>query len=261
MAAHTVAAVVAVGVAVWLLGRARPSASRDNIAFPAGLSRYWTTSALSFGFIAAVQAINGQATIVVLGLLRPAADVGIYQVAAQASAVLSFGLVALNIVCAPQYTRFCAQRDLRRLQGVAVHSARASLGVAGVGFLLLILFGDRILSLFFGPEFRAAYGIMVILSCAQLVNVAVGSVGILLGMSGHERLLARVTAISAALNIVLSVALIEGYGREGAGIAAATSIIFVNVVLWRMVQVKLGVDSSVLGSVGTRTAARMGNAD
>jgi O-antigen/teichoic acid export membrane protein len=200
---------------------------------------------LPFAAIAGLQTINSQTNILVLGLFHSAKDVGIYQVAMQASVVLAFGLEAVNMVAAPQFARLHGQRDIRRLQKMATSSARASLLLAGMGFLALAILAPALFEFLFGREFSAGYAALMILCVGQLVNVGMGSVGMLLAMTGHERVVTKGVAASAALNIVLSGILVPAYGMEGAALAATISLVVLNIALWRVVRIKLGIDSSV----------------
>jgi O-antigen/teichoic acid export membrane protein len=68
-------------------------------------------------------------------------------------------------------------------------------------------------------------------------------------MTGHERDVARSLAISALLNIVLGLALIPGWGAEGAAVAAATSLVVWNIVLAVRVYRKLGIRPTAFGTL------------
>jgi O-antigen/teichoic acid export membrane protein len=126
--------------------------------------------------------------------------------------------------------RLYAAGEIERLQRVVTTAARAVLLVSLPIAAPLILFGDWLLS-FFGPNFTTGRTALAILTAGQLFNVAIGSVGQLLVMTGHEGDAARGIGIGALLNIVLCAALIPRWGMEGAATATATSTIAWNLLM------------------------------
>jgi O-antigen/teichoic acid export membrane protein len=82
-----------------------------------------------------------------------------------------------------------------------------------------------------------------------MANVATGSVGVLLVMTGHQRDAALGTAAGAGLNVLLAVALIPPLGVLGAAIAAAASNVVSNGLLVIAVRRKLRLDSTAAGLI------------
>jgi O-antigen/teichoic acid export membrane protein len=80
----------------------------------------------------------------------------------------------------------------------------------------------------FGPEFEAGATALRILVIGQFLNVFVGTTGLLLSMSGHERYLQRTMVIGATANIILNVTLIPILGINGAAIATSLSLSGIN---------------------------------
>ena len=76
-----------------------------------------------------------------------------------------------------------------------------------------------------------------------------------LTMTGHQRDAAASIGAGAVLNVVLNVALIPGWGLEGAAAATATSMIVWNLLLAVAVRRRLGINASALGRIGRGRAA------
>ena len=55
-----------------------------------------------------------------------------------------------------------------------------------------------------------------------------GSVGVILNMTGKEKVFRNILSIALVINITLNILLITKFGIEGAAIASATSMIFWN---------------------------------
>jgi O-antigen/teichoic acid export membrane protein len=109
---------------------------------------------------------------------------------------------------------------------------------AAVGLLVgavLIVAGPWLLGLF-GPEFVAGYPALVVLVVGQVVNAATGSVGVVLGMTGHAGRLFVNAGLTAVLTVVLNILLIPQLGIVGSALATSISLATVNVV--RTIQVR-----------------------
>ncbi len=244
MALHAVSAGLALGVGVVLLKRWLPDPARQ--AKPRYEDRAWARTVLPLALMASAHALSAYTDVVMLGLFRPAAEVGVYQVAAQTAMLVVFGLGAVNMVVAPNISRLHALADHARLQRMVTGSARVVLaGALPVAFVLILL-GGVLLEWVFGAEFARGHAPLAILAAGQLVNAAAGSVGFLLNMTGHERDTAVGVGIAAVANVLLNLALIPPFGMVGAAAATAVTLAAWNVILCRQVYRRIGIVSSPL---------------
>ncbi len=208
-------------------------------------ARPWLLSALPLLFVQCMQVINNKADIFMLGVLDTMQSVGIYSVAAQIATLITFFLMAVNATLAPVVARLYNERDMARLQNVITKSARLVLALSLPIALFLMFFGEWILVVF-GPDFADGERALSILSGGQLINIAMGSVGIILAMTGHEKILAKTFGIAAVVNLTLNALLIPPWGIEGAAVATATSMILWNVSLMLLIRSKIGLSTSAL---------------
>ena len=242
MEIYVVASALAFGAGVWFLGRATPMSVSQGV--PHFKHRAWLLSALPLAFIGAMGLINQQASILLQGFFLTDAEIGLFRVATQVSALASFGLMAINTVVAPRFATLFAQGEINKIQQLATKSAQVILIfnlVITFGFALL---GKTLLRLFFGSSFISAYIPMLILLGGQVINSGVGSVGVLLNMTNHEKVTAKTLAFSAILNIGLNLYLLPIYGIIGSAIANVVSLASWNIMLWLAVRDNLGINSS-----------------
>ncbi len=230
----------AAGAGLIYLLRWRP---RTPLPQPEYAARAWLVSILPLSLTAGLQVINTQADILILGLFRPAEDVGVYKVAVQAAMLIPFGLQAVNMVIMPYIARLHAEGDQRRLQRLVTQSARAILALALPLVLAFVFFGDAILSFAFGPEYVRGHTALILLSLGQLVNAAMGSVNVLLNMTGHERETLRGVAVAALANLILNFVLIPTFGLVGAAAATACTFVIWNLLLRRAVWQRIQIES------------------
>lgn len=241
MALNALAAFIAFVVGTWLLFKGFPVQART--AVPEYETRAWMRSVLPLSFLAGMQVVNQQTGILVLGLFATVEDVGIYRVALQGATLVAFSLNAVNMVLGPYISRLYATGEHERLQYIVTYSARAILFLTLPVVAVFILFGSYILETVFGPEYSEGYMALVILCLGQLVNAGMGSVVLLLNMTGYERDTAMGFAIAAIVAVVLSIILIPFYGIEGAAAATAVSLMVWNVLLFRRAYQRLGIIS------------------
>jgi O-antigen/teichoic acid export membrane protein len=185
--------------------------------------------------------VMGWTDVLVLGMWRDAAEVGIYGIALRLALLTAFILSAINVVVAPQFAALHAQGDDAALRRLAQQGAFWTLIAAAPAILVLLLVPDLILQIF-GPQFREGAGVLRILALGQFVNVATGSVGVLLVMTGHEKLMRNIVAASAALNLLGNLVLVPRYGAIGAAASTALSLAFMNILSWYMVRKKLHIN-------------------
>jgi O-antigen/teichoic acid export membrane protein len=206
----------------------------------------WMWTALPMLFFGGMSVLNAQIGTIMLGLLANVEAVAIYSVAAKTAALIAFTLGAVNTALAPNAARLSASGDMEQLQRIVTKTARAILVTALPIALFFMIFGRWFL-LIFGAEFTQAAWVLVILSCGQLVNASMGSVGLLLNMTRHERDAAISVALSALLNVVLNLLLIPRLGAEGAALAATGSLALWNIGLAIWVYYRIGINPTAFG--------------
>ena len=224
--------------------RTKPHALAN--AAPVFRTATWLKSSIPFGMTAALQLVNGRTDIIVLGLFREDAEVGVYRIATQMAALVVFALQAVNAIQGPHIAHLYAQGDMQKLQTMVTRSSQAIMMYALPVVLIVVIFGEFIIRTVFGPRFEGAYIPMVILCVGQLVNSAIGSVASLLNMTGHERDTTRSILIGALINVALNFTLTPAWGITGAAVATAATLTTWNLIMWRKVHQRLGIETSPL---------------
>lgn len=163
-----------------------------------------------------------------LGIMLTEEYVGIYAVAIKLTLLSSFVLTAFNGIIAPKFSELFYSGKISDLKSVARYSSKLTLWITLPMTAILIFFGKSILG-FWGEAFEIGYLALVMLAIAQLVNVAAGSVGLFLEMTGNQKVFRNIVFIGGILNIVLNVVLIPQYGINGAAFASMISISFWNI--------------------------------
>jgi O-antigen/teichoic acid export membrane protein len=191
--------------------------------------------------VTSMNLVMGWTDILVLGIWGENSEVGIYGICMRIALLSTVVLAAINVVIAPRFAALHAAGSVDALRRLAQHSAFWTLAVAAPGVLFLLLAPDLILWLF-GPQFQQGITVLRILALGQLVNVATGPVGTLLLMTGHEKMIRNIIAVSATLNLLGNLSLVPFWGAVGAAASTAFSLAFMNVLSLIIVRKKLSIN-------------------
>lgn len=169
-------------------------------------------------------------------------DIGILAISQRVSSLLILVLVAINMVAAPKFSRAYHNNNNYELRKTSLQSSRLIFFFGIPLFILMFVFGEIILR-FFGEEYVEGIFIYRIMLAGQFINVLSGSVGYLLNMTKHEKLMRNIIFISAILLISLSFILIPIYGILGAAIAISATAIIQNIAAYVAVRKTLGINT------------------
>lgn len=236
---------IAVVVGGILLSRMRPIESKE-IAEEFEVAE-WRSAILPFALVGGLMLVNQQADIIMVGFLGGGVQAGVYRVAAQAANLISLPLTAANIFLAQRVSTLYTTQEMSRLNAILKGSVRITFAVSVAGAILLISFGGVILNSIFGPKYLAAHLPLVILTMAQVANVAFGSVDIILTMTGRQKLAIRSAGVAAALNVLLCAVLIPRWGATGAALASACALLSWNTLMVQSAKHDLGINTTIFG--------------
>lgn len=169
-------------------------------------------------------------------------DVGILGAAQRVANTFMLVLVAFNSVFAPRFPGLYQRGDLVALERLARRSTRMMLAVTALPFIVCIIFRSEVMSVF-GTEFTQGGLCMAILCIGQLINIATGSVGFLLNMTGHETITRQIVLVISSITLVLGTVVIALFGVLGAAIVTAAGIAAQNLWMAYVVQSKLGIST------------------
>lgn len=242
LSAQLAGSAVLVALTFFLLHRLLPGEAKKQK--PGFETSKWARSALPFVLAGGMQILNKETSIFLLGILQTPEDVGLFRVAQRGAMLIPFGLQSVNMAMAPTIAEMFAKGEKKQMQRMIRKSALAAMGFALPVALGFILGGKWLIPFVFGQEYIPAYWPLVILCLGQLVNVGIGSVGIILNMAGLERLTARGVAIAALVSIALNAALIPFFGVIGAALATSICLALWNVLLFAWLYRETGIVSA-----------------
>jgi O-antigen/teichoic acid export membrane protein len=214
-------------------------------------------AALPMAMTEGLRVLNGHIAVFLLGTLASAGAVGQFKVADTVGLLCVLPSSILNVVAAPQIARLQAANDTARLKQLVSYVA---LGMTAGCFALalpIVLFGDTVLSIMFGPAFADAQAPMLILCVGYAAGAMVGPSAVFMNMTGREGTVARSIAIAFLANLALGSVAISYAGAAGAAFANVLSFFIWNGWLWREARRQAGVDTSLVPALSALFRSRL----
>jgi O-antigen/teichoic acid export membrane protein len=149
-------------------------------------------------------------------------------------------LQVTNSSVAPKIAALFEENKITELEEM-IQKVTFFLFIIGLLSLLLFLFFGNFLLSMWGNEFNSAYSILIILSIGQFFNLSTGAVGVLLVMTGHEKILSKISVNFLFLNLILNFVLISNFGALGAAVSTAFCVISQNLLKLYYVKIKLNI--------------------
>jgi len=207
-----------------LFYRVRPNMSLKQV--PEYRNKVWMLALLPFGVAAFVGSFNGQIGTILLGVFGTDEGVAALRVAERGGQLVLLSLTLVNMVISPHIVRAYQKGDMASLQKLSQKSARYAFLIGLPIGLVLVGFGKVIIGLAFGAEYsEVAYLPMVVLVAGYLFHLMAGSAGVLLLMTGYEKLTLRAQCLGLIVMVVLSLILIPSLQALGAAIATTGGVI------------------------------------
>lgn len=179
----------------------------------------------------AINLINYQADILMIGYFMTKTDVGVYSVAVMFAKLIWILPDSIQKITFPLISEYHAKEMNGSIHILVDKCMKYSCLFLVFGTTFFIFFGNRVISLIFGAEFEHSYFPLIILLIGTVLYGITKSVGSIFASVGKVSLVYKIPLISAISNIVLNIVLIPIYGMNGAALATTISLIVSTVVM------------------------------
>lgn len=191
--------------------------------------------------------------------LEDPVQVGVYHAAATIAIQMNVVLAACISMFAPMITGAHQKGDKEQLV-ILFRSVTWWAFLLSVPLLVVVAMNAEFLMSLFGPDFPAGAQLLVILAAAQAYNIFTGPVGIMLQMTGRQKVDLYINLALVVANVALNIVLIPSLGVDGAALATFISVVAVHSVRLIIVKRAFGVHpfSRRLVVLGLTTTAVLG---
>ncbi len=203
----------------------------EFLRIKAELTRSLAKKLFRFGipiiFVGLAGMIFGYTDTVMLTYFRSLNEVGLYNAALPTMKLIGVMGVAIISVLFPMSSELWVKKRKDQLsKGLGILYKYVLILIFPIA-LLMFLFPEIILGILFGGEFRQAGNVLRILAVGYFINTLSGVNTTVLSGIGKPKEVSKIMLSGAALNLVLNLILIPGYGMEGAAISTLIASILV----------------------------------
>lgn len=184
----------------------------------------WLKTSIPLLLVSGIFLLLNRLDVIMLSLLSNPESTGMYSAATRIATIASFGLTVIQVITGPLIARYYTENNMVALQNSVLQAARFASYFAIPVFIILLLAGEFLLSIF-GVNFVSAYWALIILAIAQVLNAFTGPSGHMLSMTNGQNLLALILLIGLILNLVLNYFFIPIWDINGAAIATSISMV------------------------------------
>lgn len=240
---------VSAAVGWWLLsgpaerGEAPTEAEGDCGAEPS-IGSLWHRSwpllgATTLGFL------GTQGDLWLVGIVGSTEGAALYGSVLKLLFLASLPLLVLNRTLNSTMAEFHAREQTGDLEVLLRGMTTVVAGASGLVILVLVLFGEQVLTLVFGDFYGAATPVLAILAVGHLLLAATGPCGTMLMMAGHERLKLAVSVASGSYLVLGSLWAGSRWGVVGVAAVSASNKALNNLATLFLVRWRVGVWSHV----------------
>ena len=177
--------------------------------------------------------------LLLLGRYFGKVEVGLFRTAWQITALVALVVSTLDTVSGPRIAAASRIRDVDAIRTLWRQSALI-MTIGSMPLLIVVLAVPAWVLGLFGAEFVAAAPALRILALGQIFNIATGSVGTVLMMTGREGWSLRLGLLSLAVLGLAGAILIPRYGVSGAAMATSLAVVVRNgtmaLLVWRQLR-------------------------
>ncbi|MEZ8481632.1 hypothetical protein BCT41_14070 [Vibrio splendidus] len=179
--------------------------------------------------IGLVNTLTNELAVVAISIFSSIEDVSNLKISFQVISALGFILSSVNIMLAPGLSNDISVNNLDSCQSNITRATRISSFLSIPILIFVVFFSDQLILIGFGEEYNNSSTIIKILCIGQLVNITMGSVGVISNMLGIETKLAKVAGKVMLCYVILLLILTYFWGSLGAAYAVALSMVSWNV--------------------------------
>jgi O-antigen/teichoic acid export membrane protein len=165
-----------------------------------------------------------------VGYFRPEEEVGFYQASSQVSLLFAIILSATASIFTPLIVELYKQGKKENINELFKISTKWGLYLSIPFFLLIAIAPREIMEVIFGPEYLAGSQVLLILIVGQMINVASGSSGQILIMTGNHLVWMRLSLVMLILSLLLNILLTPTIGLNGSAIATTIGMGGLNII-------------------------------
>jgi O-antigen/teichoic acid export membrane protein len=143
-----------------------------------------------------------QSDVWLIGMFQNEQQVAVYGAASRLAGVLSLLIAIPHAVLPPLIAQRFVADDLVGLERLLRRSATTTGVLALPVWAVLTFASELVLEVVYGAPFREGHVVLQLIALGLLVNAVTGVRGVTLIMTGHEKVLTRITIVTGVINVL-----------------------------------------------------------
>ncbi len=216
--------------------------------------RGWGRASATMGLTTIINAAETTLPLIMVGALTTIEQAGLFRVATAIMVFSNLPATMISVLVPAMASSLYQQQDTAQLGRLSLAAAAATLlPTLGIAACLWI-FGESLLALAFGSDYRAAWPIMSVLAGASVVG-SMGGISIsLLHAARRDTVVTRACAVSLTVTLIgLAVATFDGRAAAFAAAVLAGTLARMIFLVWSTRHF-VGIDPTILGVFRTMDA-------
>jgi len=181
-------------------------------------------------FVGILSMVTGWTDTFMLGYFCTSTEVGVYNAALPTSKLLGVVLSPIGMIFGPVIVGLYANDRIDDLRGTYSSVTKWIFSLVFPGFLLMVLFSERILMILFGDAYVSGSIALGILAFGVLINAMVGPASLVITAYGRTKIILWCSFCGASVNVILNLFLIPIYVINGAAIATGFSLALTSIL-------------------------------
>lgn len=207
-------------VAGWLLRRKvarlpRQTPDEDRKADTKKVLGEALSISLPLLIVTLVMMVKTQGAVWTIGAFLPQEQLALYGAANRLVSMVTMPLAIVTSITPPLIAEMYSQGNREDLQHVLRSTATLTGIPAFLASMACIFFASPILGLVYGNYYREGAVVLALLSIGTFVSVYVGSCGIVLAYTGHQKTLMTITIVTSTAMLIAMLAIVRPYGIVG----------------------------------------------
>ena len=172
---------------------------------------------LTTKFDTSLEELSSRATPLAVGWILGPAATGFFHVALKLGMVLTQPMALIGQTLFPELSQLVATRQTHTLGRVVLRTGLIAFTLGLLILLLMSTLGERILVLYGGEGFDAAFGVLILITLAATIQLFGFPMNLALVAYGQPGTVLRIKLIASVLLFPVLLGLLEVYGLNGAG--------------------------------------------
>ena len=191
----------------------------------------WLRFSLPLFFSGMLSFVVSWSDNIVIGKFLDPQSLGIYSIAFSMAAFINFFQSSFGTIFTPIISESHANEDHDKISFLFTKSAGWIFGFTLPFFLIMALYSEEILRLFYGAEYTAGFIPLIIIATGFVINVSLGLNRQILTVHKETNFLFWNDVFIAGLNLGLNVWFISMWGIIGAAVATSLSMVLDNLIV------------------------------